>query len=65
MKKKHIDYEFVNSKTSHIIGYLSLTADMDEKERTEQLKKKRAELAIDNKMFIELIYWQEQDHGVR
>ena len=65
MEEEHIDYEFVNSKTGNVIGYLSLAAGTDEKERTGHLEKKKAELAIDNRMYIELIYWQEQDQGVR
>ena len=60
-----IHYEFINSRTGYNIGYLSLRADMDEKERREQLEKKRTELAVFNRIYIELIYWQVKDHCVR
>jgi len=63
--EKELHYEFVNSQTGNVIAYLSLPADMDEKERTEQLEKKRAERAIENKLYIELIYWQEKEHRIQ
>ena len=63
--EKELHYEFINSETGNVIAYLSLPADMDEKQRKEQLEKKRAERAIDNKLFIELIYWQEKDHRIQ
>ncbi|WP_295797851.1 hypothetical protein [Mucilaginibacter sp.] len=63
--KQELHYEFINSQTGNVIAYLSLSADMDEKQRKEQLEKKRAERAIDNKLFIELIYWQEKDHRIQ
>ncbi|HEY8660187.1 MAG TPA: hypothetical protein VIL78_14235 [Hanamia sp.] len=37
--------EFINSQTGNGIAYLLLLVDMDEKKRTEQLDKKKAELA--------------------
>jgi len=63
--EKELHYEFINSETGNVIAYLSLPADMDEKERTEQLEKKRAERAIENKLYIELIYWQEKEHRIQ
>jgi hypothetical protein len=63
--KQELHYEFINSQTGNVIAYLSLPADMDEKQRKEQLEKKRAERAIDNKLFIELIYWQDKDHRIQ
>gem|GEM_PF-1301052 len=63
--EKELHYEFSNSQTGNVIAYLSLPADMDEKERTEQLEKKRAERAIENKLYIELIYWQDKEHRIQ
>jgi len=63
--EKELHYEFVNSQTGNVIAYMSLPADMDEKQRKEQLEKKRAERAIDNKLFIELIYWQDKNHRIQ
>lgn len=65
MKKTVNHYEFINSQTGNIIAYLSISIDMNEKERSEQLEKKKAELAISNKLFIDLIYWQEKDHEIQ
>ncbi|MCO5948595.1 hypothetical protein [Mucilaginibacter flavidus] len=64
MKNALKHYEFINSQTGNIIAYLSLLVDMDEKKRTEQLEKKKAELATFDKLFIGLIYWQEKGHGI-
>jgi hypothetical protein len=65
MTTKLIQYEFVNSQTSNIIGYHSVPADLDKKALQEELEKKRAELAVTNTLFVELIYWQDAGHGVR
>jgi len=65
MKEELIQYEFINSQTSNVIGYHSLPADTDEKRVSEELQKKRAELAITNSLYIELIYWQNVGQGVR
>jgi hypothetical protein len=62
--KQELHYEFINSQTGNVIAYLSLPADMDEKQRKEQLEKKRVERAIDNKLFIALIYWQDTTHRI-
>ncbi len=62
---KKLHYEFVNSQTGNVIAYLSLSVNMDEKERTGKLAKKKAELAVLNKLYIELIYWQYPDHAIR
>jgi hypothetical protein len=65
MKQKVVNYEFVNSQTGNVIAYLSLPEDMDEKHRQAELEKKQAELAISNKMFLELIYWQDPAHPIQ
>lgn len=62
MKQALSHYQFVNSQTGNVIAYLSLPAQLKDKELTEQLEKKRAELAIEHKMFYEQIFWQDNDH---
>jgi hypothetical protein len=62
--EKEIHYEFVNSQTGYVIGHLSLPAAMNTKERIEMVEKKKAELAISNKLFLEIIYWQDHDHPI-
>ncbi|HEY4324717.1 MAG TPA: hypothetical protein VGN20_12050 [Mucilaginibacter sp.] len=65
MTTKLIQYEFINSQTSNVIGYHSLPEDLDKKALQEELEKKRAELAITNTLFVGLIYWQDSGSGVR
>ena len=65
MKPGIIYYEFVNSQTGNVIAYLRLPASMDEDDRQAKLEKKRAELAIANGLFVELIFWQDHDHPIQ
>jgi hypothetical protein len=58
LKKAVNHYEFINSQTGDIIAYFSIPIDINEKERNEQLVKKKAELAVSNTLFIDMIYWQ-------
>ena len=58
-------YEFINAQTGNVIAYLSITADMDNLARNKNLEKKKAELAIDNKLDMLLLYWQDKDHPIR
>ncbi|WP_394772446.1 hypothetical protein [Mucilaginibacter sp.] len=65
MEKEFICYEFVNSQTGNVIAYLSLKAGLSKEDQHQQLEKKKASLAISNKIYIALIFWQEQGHGIR
>lgn len=60
MEQPLIHYEFINSQTGNVIGYLSLPTDMNKKDQIEKLKKKQTEVAISNKLYIALIYWKDQ-----
>lgn len=60
MEQPLIHYEFINSQTGNVISYLSLPATMNKDEQIEQLKKKQAEVAICNKLYIGRVYWREQ-----
>lgn len=60
MEQPVIHYEFINSQTENVMGYLSLPADMEKNMQIEQLKKKQAEIAISNNLNISRIYWNEQ-----
>ncbi|MFA6083517.1 hypothetical protein [Mucilaginibacter sp.] len=57
-------YQFINSQTGNVIGYLSLPAFMDENQRKVQLESKKATLAIIHSMNLSLIYWQDKDHPI-
>ena len=65
MEQELNHYEFINSQTGNIIAYLSLPADMDEKEQAAQLEKKIMELAIKHNLYFDLIYWQLHDHCIK
>ena len=58
-------YEFINSQTGNVIAYISFPANMDEREITRLLERKKTELAIINMLYIDLIYWQDHDHCIR
>ena len=62
-ESKH--YELINSQTGNAIAYFSLPGNTELKQEAEILEKKRAELAAANKLYIDLVYWQERNHVVR
>lgn len=64
MEKDLIQYEFVNSETGNVIGYLSLPPNTDENERKAALEKKQTELAMTNGLYFDQIYWQDSDQAV-
>lgn len=58
MEKPLIQYEFINSQTGNVVGYLSIEVNIDQHERDERLKQKQTEIAIANKIYIALVYWR-------
>lgn len=58
-------FEFINSQTGNAICYLSVPTDVPYHELQKKLEKKRAELAANNKLYVELIYWQLEGHVIR
>ncbi|WCT11862.1 hypothetical protein [Mucilaginibacter jinjuensis] len=65
MEKQLDHYEFINSQTGNVICYLTVPTDTSERELATKLQKKRAELAIKNNLYVELIYWQVEGHVIR
>jgi hypothetical protein len=65
MEQQLDHYEFINSQTGNVICYLTVPTNVSEQELSNQLHKKRAELAVKNKLFVELIYWQVEGHVIR
>ena len=57
-------YQFINSQTGNVIGYLSLPAFMDENQRKKKLEGKKAILAIAHQINQSLIYWQDKDNPI-
>lgn len=52
-------YKFVNSKTGNIIYYHSVNADLDLNQAKEQLETIKAQVAVNNGLFLETVYWEE------
>jgi hypothetical protein len=58
-------FEFINSLTGNVICYLTVPVDMPDNELEKKLEKRRAELAVSNRLYIDLIYWQVEGHVIR
>mgnify|MGYP001552125779 CR=1 FL=1 len=55
--KKH--YKFINSETGNAIFYHSLEASLGEDKIKAELEKMKAQVAIQNGLYIDIIYWEE------
>jgi len=60
MEQPQIQYEFINYQTGNVIGYLTLPAHMDKDKQIAELKKKQSELAVANKIYLELVQWHKK-----
>ncbi len=65
MEQQSDHYEFINSLTGNVICYLTVSGDTSERERSTKLEQKRAELAVKNNLYVDLIYWQIEGHVIR
>ena len=52
-------YKFINSKTGYVIYYYSLSSDMPPEEAKIELEKVKAQVATNNSLFWDTIYWEE------
>jgi len=52
-------YKFVNSKTSNVIYYYSVDANLNAQQTKEQLNIVKAQVAANNGLFLETVYWEE------
>jgi len=52
-------YKFVNSKTDNIIYYYSASSNLNPEQLKEQLETIKAQVAVNNGMFLETVYWEE------
>jgi len=57
-------FEFINSQTGNTIAHLSLPALLNKDEQTQQLEEKRASLATEHKLRLDLIYWQDKSSAI-
>lgn len=65
MKQELKHYEFINLQTGNVISYITLPASLTGAELEQQLERKKTELAVNKRLYLELIYWQDQDHCIR
>ncbi len=59
MKKSAKHFKFINSKTDNVIFYYSLSDDLDHDKTKEELEKIRTQVAINNGIFLDTVYWEE------
>jgi len=52
-------YKFINSKTGYVIYYYSLSSDLPPDEIKAELEKVKAQVAINNSLFSDTIYFEE------
>lgn len=52
-------FKFINSKTGNTIYYYTITEEKDQAAITEELDKIRDQVAVNNAVFMETIYWEE------
>ncbi|GAA4930522.1 hypothetical protein [Mucilaginibacter defluvii] len=65
MKQELKHYEFINLQTGNVISYITLPASLTGAELEQQLERKKTELAVNKRLYLELIYWQDHDHCIR
>lgn len=59
MKTAVKHYKFINSKTGNVIYYYSFTADLNEREIKEELEKVKAQVAAQNSLYMDTLYWEK------
>ncbi|MDB4926863.1 hypothetical protein [Mucilaginibacter sp.] len=59
MKVAEKHYKFINSKTGNVIYHYTIKGDHSEDDVKTELEKVKAEVATENKMFLDTIYWEE------
>jgi hypothetical protein len=52
-------FKFINSQTGNVIYYYTVGEQKSLEELKEILEKKRAHVAVQNNLFLEIIYWEE------
>ena len=59
MKKANKHYKFINSATGYAIYYYSISDDLETEKIKEELEKVRAQVAIQNGIYLDTVYWEE------
>jgi hypothetical protein len=52
-------YKFINSKTDNIIYYYTVEDNLSANQIKEKLDTIKAQVATDNGLFLETVYWEE------
>lgn len=63
MKAAGKHFKFINSKTGYVIYHHTLKTTLNEVEVKTELEKIKAEVATQNKVFLDTIYWEEEKEG--
>lgn len=59
MKADNKHFKFINSQTGNAIYYHAVNTKMSTAEIKAELEKVKAQVAIKNGMFLDIIYWEE------
>lgn len=59
MGKNDKHYKFINSRTGYVIYYYSINEALGEAKIKEELEKIKSQVAIQNGIYLETIYWEE------
>jgi hypothetical protein len=52
-------YQFINSQTGNTIYYHAISAKLTPPELKKELEKVKAQVAVKNALFLDVIYWEE------
>ena len=59
METDNKHYKFINSQTGNAIYYHAITTKLTPADAKKELDKVRAQVAVKNALFLEMIYWEE------
>jgi hypothetical protein len=59
MKKSNKHYKFINCKTGNAIYYYSISDALGPEQIKEELEKIKAQVAIQNRIYMDTVYWEE------
>ena len=63
MQTDNKHYKFINSQTGNAIYYHAINPKLTEADVKKELDKVRAQVAVKNALFLEVIYWEEVKEG--
>ena len=59
MKATSKHFKFINSQTGYVIYYYTLDSELNTEQAKAELEKIRAQVAVQNGIFNETIFWEE------